>query len=111
MHSSDPMMDVATVLSQLELIPVMLHKANFDPLVYEDFMESFTNLIKKIVQPDSQGNTLTAESLLQTFQDPECKQLSHSLILLSADCPMMLSIKFHCRTFTPLHISANSGRP
>ncbi|EGN94864.1 hypothetical protein SERLA73DRAFT_187954 [Serpula lacrymans var. lacrymans S7.3] len=71
LYSPDPTMAVGSALSQIESTLPMLTGARFDPFVYEDFMECFTTLIQSIVVPDREGLTLTPQSLLDAFQQPE----------------------------------------
>jgi len=48
-----------------------LEAVGFEKLVYEDFYEVLRDLILNIVEPDRNGHTLTSDTLLERFQDPE----------------------------------------
>lgn len=62
---------MARALSILETTPPMLEQVGFQLLVYEDFYDTLFSIIRNIVSPDSEGNLLTSNRLLQQFQIPE----------------------------------------
>lgn len=70
LHASDYDLAVATALSTLESTLLMLDGAGFQRLVFEDFYDCFTSLIKSA--------TLTPISLLSAFQEP---QMSNSCVM------------------------------
>ncbi len=49
----------------------MLEAVGFQRLVFEDFLEMFTTLIKRIVEPEPGVPMLTAKGLLEAFNAPE----------------------------------------
>lgn len=62
---------VVTALSLLETTSSSLEAVGFHRIVFEDFYDVLYGLIKSIVQPDDGQLRLTAESLLERFQNPE----------------------------------------
>lgn len=71
--SPDQAMSIATSLSLIESTSDLLDMAGFQKMVYEDFMESLTDIIKNVVGPDASGKKLDQETLLTKFQDAESK--------------------------------------
>ncbi|TFK96967.1 peptidase C65 Otubain-domain-containing protein [Pterulicium gracile] len=69
--SPDQAMSIATSLSLIESTSDLLDMAGFQKMVYEDFMESLTDIIKNVVGPDASGKKLDQETLLTKFQDAE----------------------------------------
>ncbi|KAH7924353.1 cysteine proteinase [Leucogyrophana mollusca] len=78
LHAPDVLMAVASALSNLESTMSLLDGAGFQRIVYEDFLETFTDLIQSIIKPDDVGRMLTDELLLHVFQTPE---LSNAIVV------------------------------
>jgi len=78
MFSDDVGLAVAHAQSVLERTLTLLQQAGFDKIAYEDFYETFIDVIDMIVKPDPQGNKLNSQSLLNFFQTPE---LSNSVVV------------------------------
>ncbi|KAA1466805.1 cysteine proteinase [Dentipellis sp. KUC8613] len=71
LSSADRPLAVMTAISTLDAALPMLDAAGFQKMVYEDFYEVFADLIKAIETPGPEGKTLSHETLLQSFQNPE----------------------------------------
>lgn len=69
---SDKELAVVSCLSKLESTTDMLDKTGIAKIVYEDFYDHFTELVKGIVEPEH-GLLLTSQRLLGSFQNPEGK--------------------------------------
>ncbi|KAG8908836.1 hypothetical protein FRB99_003074 [Tulasnella sp. 403] len=78
MYSEDVDLAVTAALSILDRTLSLLKEAGFQDLVYDDFYESFVELIRNIVRPDREGRVLNAQSLLEAFQTPE---ISNSVVV------------------------------
>ncbi|KZT24962.1 cysteine proteinase [Neolentinus lepideus HHB14362 ss-1] len=78
LNSQEPTMSVVTAISTLESRLPMLEAAGFQPLVYDDFYETLSSIIRRVVQPDDSGTTLTLPLLLEAFQSPE---VSNSVVV------------------------------
>lgn len=55
----------------LEATPQMLLEVGFQELVFEDFLDIFKDLIKRIVQPEPGRSRLTPRVLFDTFNNAE----------------------------------------
>ncbi|QRW14029.1 peptidase C65 otubain protein [Ceratobasidium sp. AG-Ba] len=77
MTAPEPGLAVATSLSHLESTLPLLEQAGFQKIVFEDFYESFAELIQHIVPPAGKV-PLTNEELLKQFQNPE---VSNSIVV------------------------------
>ncbi|TFY55447.1 hypothetical protein EVG20_g9315 [Dentipellis fragilis] len=71
LSSADRPLAVMTAISTLDAALPMLDAAGFQKMVYEDFYEVFAELIRAIETPGPEGKTLSHETLLQSFQNPE----------------------------------------
>ena len=60
-------MAVMQAISRLESTQSMLETVGFQPLVFEDFLETFTGLIRRVAEQPP----LTHAGLLEAFVDPE----------------------------------------
>lgn len=78
LRSTDQDLAVARSLSSLLSTNETLSSAGIEKLVYEDFYAEFAALIANIVKPNSEGTTLTADLLLNAFQNPE---VSNSVVI------------------------------
>jgi len=78
LKSKDQALAVAKSLSFLSSINETLHSAGIEKMVYEDFYEEFASLIENIINPNSEGTTLTVDLLLNAFQNPE---VSNSVVI------------------------------
>ncbi|EPQ55743.1 cysteine proteinase [Gloeophyllum trabeum ATCC 11539] len=78
MNAADPALAVGSAVSTLEASLPMLEAAGFQKLVFEDFYDTFVSIIKRIVQPEADGTTLTPLLLLEAFQNPE---VSNSVVV------------------------------
>ncbi|THH09672.1 hypothetical protein EW145_g1856 [Phellinidium pouzarii] len=63
--------EVAKALSMLDSALLILKAAGFQELAFEDFYDVITSLIRHIVVPEPDGETLTPQILLEAFQDLE----------------------------------------
>lgn len=54
-------------LSTLEATISLLHAVKFEPIVYEDFYDTFVDVLRRIVYPDRVGR-LNPDRLLKEFQ-------------------------------------------
>ena len=75
LKSTDQALAVAKSISFLSSRNETLHSAGIEKLVYEDFYAEFASLIENIIQPNSEGTTLTVDLLLNAFQNPEGRNL------------------------------------
>ncbi|THH04710.1 hypothetical protein EW145_g5318 [Phellinidium pouzarii] len=64
--------EVAKALSVLDSALLILKAAGFQELAFEDFYDVITSLIRHIIVPEPDGETLTPHILLEAFQDLEC---------------------------------------
>jgi ubiquitin thioesterase protein OTUB1 len=71
LKSTDQALAVGKSLSSLTNTNESLHSAGIEKMVYEDFYAEFASLIENIIQPHSDGTTLTMDLLLNAFQNPE----------------------------------------
>lgn len=71
MTSEDSAFEAMKALSLMESSLDSLEAAGFQKLVYEDFYDALVDLIRRIAAPGPDGQTLTASSLLEAFQNPE----------------------------------------
>jgi ubiquitin thioesterase protein OTUB1 len=73
MQSPDVGLAVASAMSTLDSTLLMLERAGFQRLVFEDFYEVFASLVENIIKPDQTYRTLQSnpEMLLEAFQQPE----------------------------------------
>lgn len=78
LHAPDAELAVTSAISSIESTPPLLEAAGFQPLVFEDFYETFLSLVKRILAPDENGKVLTPAALLEAFNDPE---ISNSIVV------------------------------
>ncbi|OCH88935.1 cysteine proteinase [Obba rivulosa] len=78
LHAPDAELAVMSAISSIESTPPLLEAAGFQPLVFEDFYETFLSLVKRILTPDENGKVLTPAALLEAFNDPE---ISNSIVV------------------------------
>ncbi|PSS30859.1 hypothetical protein PHLCEN_2v2586 [Hermanssonia centrifuga] len=78
LNSADPILAAVQAVSRLESTQEMLEAVGFQRLVFEDFLEMFTTLIKRIVEPEPGVPMLTAKGLLEAFNAPE---VSNSVVV------------------------------
>jgi len=73
LESSDQDLSVTTALALLESqLDMFKHPdVGFHEIVYEDFYDTFTGLIKSIIQPQPDMPKLTPQRLLEAFNDAE----------------------------------------
>lgn len=71
LNSWNQTVDVAKAVSLLDQSLLILKAAGFQELVYEDFYDVLTSIIRQIVVPEPGGSTLTSPILLEAFQDAE----------------------------------------
>lgn len=69
--SKNQTIDVAKALSLLESSLGTLNGAGFQELVYQDFYDVLSSLIRQILIAEPGGSVLTPPILLEAFQDPE----------------------------------------
>jgi len=69
--SKNQTIDVAKALSLLESSLGTLNGAGFQELVYQDFYDVLSSLIRQILIAEPGGSVLTPQILLEAFQDPE----------------------------------------
>ncbi|KAG8857827.1 hypothetical protein FRB96_005546 [Tulasnella sp. 330] len=115
-HAQDIGLAVATARSILERTLPLLQLAGFEKMVstthpqYEDFYETFTELIDSVAKPNEHNKTLDEEALLTFFQTPE---LSNSVVVflrlvtsaqIRADPDSFEPFLFNPETFDPLDI-------
>jgi len=110
LNAPDVALAVATSLSALQATLPMLKAAGFEPLVYEDFYETFTSLIQQIVTPDEHGARLTSAILLEAFQSDE---VSNSIVVylrlltsaeIRTDADNFSAFLFHPETGEPMGV-------
>jgi ubiquitin thioesterase protein OTUB1 len=89
LESTDRELAVAKSLTSLSSINETLHSAKIEKLVYEDFYAEFASLIENIVNPNSEGTTLSADLLLNAFQNSESRVIYFFLSIL------LLTPSFH----------------
>jgi ubiquitin thioesterase protein OTUB1 len=65
------MLAAVQAVSVLEATQSMLEAAGFQSLVFEDFLETFTILIKRVCDVQNGEPLLTHQRLLEAFNDPE----------------------------------------
>lgn len=76
LNSPQKIFAVALVKPLLDSTVSMLEDAGFQKLVFEDFYDVLLSLIQQIVIPEPEGTTLTSETLLEAFQNPEGENFS-----------------------------------
>ncbi|KAJ3972454.1 cysteine proteinase [Lentinula raphanica] len=110
LHASDPELAVASALSTLEETQGMLESIGYERMVFEDFYEVLDELVKNVIAPDVSGRTLTEETLLEAFQNPE---KSNSIVVylrmltsaqIKLDPESFTDFLFHPETGEPLEI-------
>ncbi|KAJ3557485.1 hypothetical protein NM688_g1448 [Phlebia brevispora] len=78
LNSTDQGLDAVQAVSMLESTQSMLETVGFQPLVFEDFLETFTTLIKRVTDPEPGATLLTHHGLLEAFNNPE---ISNSIVV------------------------------
>jgi len=110
MHAEDTGMAVGAAKSVLDRAMKLLEAAGFDRIAYEDFYETFLEIIENIVKRDAQGRTLNDQSLLEFFQTPE---FSNSVVVflrlvtsaqMRADPSAFEGFLMHPDTYEPLSV-------
>ncbi|KAI0334138.1 cysteine proteinase [Cubamyces sp. BRFM 1775] len=78
LNATEPALAVISAVSVLESTQPLLEQAGYQSLVFEDFYESFVELINAIITPRADGRLLTITSLLEAFNTPE---VSNSVVM------------------------------
>jgi ubiquitin thioesterase protein OTUB1 len=109
LNSLDKDLAVMTALSKLESTLPMLEGVGFQRMVFEDFYETFRDLIQSIIQPGPVG-VLDASTLLVAFQTPE---ISNSIVVflrlltsaqIRLDPELFAPFLFHPETGDPMDV-------
>ncbi|THH03339.1 hypothetical protein EW145_g6338 [Phellinidium pouzarii] len=96
--------NVAKALSVLDSALLILKAAGFQELAFEDFYDVITSLIRHIVVPEPDGETLTPQILLEAFQDLEATVSFVLLRLLTS-----AAIRIDPEAYAPFLFHPESG--
>ncbi|KAI0772483.1 cysteine proteinase [Trametes elegans] len=78
LNATEPALAVISAISVLESTQSKLEQVGFQSLVFEDFYDAFVRLIRGVVEPLEDGRLLTANSLLEAFNELE---VSNSVVM------------------------------
>ncbi|KDQ16564.1 hypothetical protein BOTBODRAFT_54008 [Botryobasidium botryosum FD-172 SS1] len=96
---------VESALLDLEKSLNSLKAVGFEPIVYEDFYEVLTDLIRNILYPVSTGTVLNPASLLQQFQNAE----TVNSIVIFLRLLISSYIRLHPDDFEPFLFNPDTG--